>query len=138
MNQTNKNYQIYAILVLLIILISSCNKSKEIPPFPASENEYAQPKTKSFEFSKPDTLQWVTSKLKPLPIKKFSWDKIPSKPIDIGLPYKLKAPLTTKPFNWDSLPSTPFSLENLAKQDLKIKVSVLGAPKIVKANNPCD
>ena len=123
-------------LLFVFFLITSCNNYKEAPPFPTSENEYAQPKTKSFEFSKPDTLQWVTSKLKTLPSKKFSWDKLPSTPMDIGLPYKLKAPLTTKPFNWDSLPSTPFSLENLPKKELIIKVSVLGVPKIVKATNP--
>jgi len=124
------------LLFFFLLLITSCSKHKEAPPFPYTENEYQQPKTKSFEFSKPDTLQWVTTKIKPLPIKKFSWDKIPSKPIDIGIPYKLKAPLTTKPFNWDSLPSTPFSLENLPKTDLEIKVTVLGVPKIVKAASP--
>lgn len=127
---------IYPTFLFFFILLLSCNKSKEAPPFPYSENEYAQPKIKSFEFSEPDTLQWVTSKLKTLPTKKFSWDKIPSKPMDIGIPYKLKAPLIVKPFDWDSLPSTPFSLESLPKQDLKIKVSILGEPKIVKANNP--
>ncbi len=123
-------------VILFFLFITSCNNQKEAPPFPYNENEYAQPKTKSFEFSKPDTLQWVTSKLKTLPTKKFSWNRIPSKPFDIGEPYALKAPLTTKPFNWDSLPSTDFSLEKIPKQDLRIKVSVLGEPKIVKAANP--
>jgi len=136
MKQTNYQFLIRTILLLLFISITSCNNQKEAPPFPYNENEYAQPKTKSFEFSKPDTLHWITSKLKTLPIKKFSWNKLPSKTIDIGLPYALKAPLQTKPFHWDSLPSTPFSLENLPKQDLKIKVSVLGEPKIVKAASP--
>jgi len=119
MKQLKSHWANFMPLLFAFILITSCNNYNEAPPFPTSENEYTQPKTKSFEFSKPDTLQWVTSKLKTLPSKKFSWDKLPSTPMDIGLPYKLKAPLTTKPFNWDSLPSTPFSLENLPKQDLK-------------------
>jgi len=135
MKQIKGLWAIKVPLLFLIILFAACNNYKEAPPFPYTENEYAQPKTKSFEFSKSDTLQWVTSKLKTLPSKKFSWDKLTSTPIDIGLPYKLKGPLTSKPFNWDSLPSTPFSLENLPKQDLKIKVSVLGEPKTVKATN---
>ncbi len=136
MHQITKAFTLKVFIFSLILFITSCNNTKEAPPFPYHENEYAQPQTKSFEFSKPDTLQWVTSKLKALPKTKFSWNKLPSKPLDIGLPYKLKKPLTSKPFNWDSLPSTPFSLENLPKKDLKIKISVLGDPKIVKANNP--
>ena len=136
MKQIKGLWAIKSPLLFLIILFTSCDNYKEAPSFPYLENEYAQPKTKSFEFSEPDTLKWVTSKLKTLPIKKFSWDKLPSKPMDIGIPYALKTPLTSKPFNWDSLPSTPFSLENLPKQDLKIKVSVLGEPKIIKAANP--
>jgi len=85
MNRPKRKIQIRAIILCLIVLLSACNKSKEIPPFPYLENEYDQPKTKSFEFSKPDTLQWVTSKLKALPTKFFSWNKIPSKPIDACL-----------------------------------------------------
>jgi len=135
MKQTNYQFLIRTILLSLFIFITSCNNQKEAPPFPYSENEYAQPKTKNFEFSKPDTVQWVTSKLKTLPTKKFSWDKISSKPFEIGLPYKLKEPLPSKPFDWNNLPSTPFSLDSLPKQTLKIKVSVLGAPKIVKAGS---
>jgi signal transduction histidine kinase/ligand-binding sensor domain-containing protein len=136
MTSTSKKNHIHYLIIFLFILITSCNNFKEAPPFPNNENEYAQPKTKSFEFSKPDTLQWISSKLKNLPIKKFSWDKLTSKPIDIGLPYALKAPLTKKPFDWNSLPSTPFSLDSLPKEDLEIKVTELGDPKIVKANNP--
>jgi signal transduction histidine kinase/ligand-binding sensor domain-containing protein len=135
MKQFYPKFSIQTILFLLFILLISCNKYKETPPFPYNENEYQQPKTKSFEFSKPDTLLWTTTKLKKLPVKKFLWDKIPSKPIDIGIPYALKKPLTTKPFDFESLPSTPFSLDSLPKKKLNIKIRVLGAPKIVKAGS---
>lgn len=136
MPSTSKKNHILCLIIFLFFLITSCNNFKEAPSFPENENEYAQPKTKSFEFSKPDTLQWISSRLKNLSTKKFSWDKLPSKPIDIGLPYALKAPLTKKPFDWNSLPSTPYSLDSLPKKDLKIKVIELGDPKLVKANNP--
>ncbi len=139
MKPRSKELHFQAIIILMVILLTACNNSKEIPPFPTSENGYEQPKTKSFEFSEPDTLQWITkdpSQIKSLPKTKFSWSKIPSKPIDIGLPYDLKAPLTKKPFDWNSLPSTPFNLDSLSKKDLKMKVTVLGEPKIVKATNP--
>jgi len=138
MKPRSKKLHFNTIIILMVILLAACNNSKEIPPFPTLETEYSQPITRSFEFSKPDTLQWITkdpSQIKPLPKTRFSWDKIPSKPMDIETPYALKTPLITNPFNWDSLPSTDFSLENIPKQDLKIKVSVLGEPKIVKAGN---
>jgi signal transduction histidine kinase/ligand-binding sensor domain-containing protein len=139
MTPINKKFQIRSILFLLIILLVSCNNYKEAPPFPYSENEYEQPITKSFEFSETDTIEWITkdpSQIKPLPKTKFSWNKIPSKPFDVGIPYGLKQPLPSKPFDLDSLPDSSFSYDSLPKRNLKIKVTVLGDPKIVKAANP--
>lgn len=133
------NFQIKALLTCFIILLISCNSSKKAPPLPLLENEYQQPKTKTFTFSEPDTLQWVTtdaSKIKPLPTHKFNWDKLPARPFDIGTPYPLKAPITSKPFDLESLPSTDFDLEKIPKAALNIKVLHLGEPKIVKAANP--
>jgi hypothetical protein len=139
MKPRSKELHFNTIIILIVILLTACNNSKEIHPFPTSENEYEQPVTKSFELSEPDTLVWITkgpSQIKPFPKKNFSWSKIPSKPFDIGLPYALKAPLTKKSFDWNSLPATPFNLESLPKKDLKIKATVLGEPKIVKALSP--
>lgn len=122
-----------------LIFFASCNDSKEIPPFPTSENEYEQPGIKSFEFSEMDTLEEISMKpfkLNALPRVKFDWDKIPSKPFDIGVPYTLSEPLPTQPFEWDSLPSAYFNLDSLPQEKLKIKVKVLGAPKRVKAGYP--
>lgn len=139
MKRIKRIFPLKFIYFLVIILLASCNNSKNAPPFPILENEYTQPITKSFEFSRPDTLTWITrdpSKIKNLPTTAFDWDKLPSKPFDISTPYALKKPLETKPFVLDSLQSVDFKMENLPQQNLNIKVRILGKPKVVKAGYP--
>ena len=125
-------------LLFASFLMLSCQRTKEAPPFPISENEYAQPEVKALTIPKPDTIQWETKELpglKSLPGTKFDYAKLPSKPFDIGLPYPIKIPITTQPFDWNALPKQAFHLDSLPKKDLNVKVSVLGEPKIVKAGN---
>ena len=125
-----------AALVFIFLVISACTNSKEAPPFPVAESEFKQPNTKTFAFSERDTLVWTTknaASLKQLPTKKFSWDKLPSKPIDFGLPVSIKGKTKSKPFSLDSLPFVPFSIDSLPKAKLNIKVIALGEPEIVKA-----
>ena len=127
------------LLVLSVLVFGACKNSKEAPPFPTIISEYQQPTTKSFAFSKTDTIQWITedkSKIKPLLTKRFSWDKLPSKHFDIDIPYALKEPLPQKPLDWNSLPETNFDLNKLPKAKISIKTTVLGKPKIVKAGSP--
>jgi signal transduction histidine kinase/ligand-binding sensor domain-containing protein len=129
----------YLFLILGILFLQACKNSKEAPPFPTLKNEYTQPITKSFKFSKTDAIQWITvdkSKIKPLPIKNFSWDKLPSKPFDIDIPHALKSPLPQKRLDWNSLPETNFDINSLPKAKISIKITPLGKPKIVKAGNP--
>ncbi len=128
-----------AILLVFSILLASCNGAQEAPAFPVLENEYEQPVTRNFQFPQADTIAWITkdpSIIKNLTTTKFSWGKIPSKPFDIGIPTPLKETITTKPFDWNGLPSSPFSLDSLPKQQLKVKVTVLGEPKVIKAGFP--
>ena len=130
---------IEAVILSMVILLVSCNKSKEIPPFPSFENEYDQPITKSFEFSEPDTLEKISMtpiRLNSLPKTKFDLDNILSKPFDLEITSQIKDPIPTKPFVWDSLPSTTFNLDSLPQAKLNIKVMVLGEPKVVKAGYP--
>jgi len=139
MKQFRLNPQIGLLFLVLSIFLFSCRDEKKAPPFPVYENEYEQPVTKSFELSQSDTLHWTSKKLPSsasLPTKKFNWDKLPSKPFDIGIPYAVHESRPDKPINWDSLPVRGFDLDSLPKQDLKIKVTVLGAPKIVRAGFP--
>ncbi len=124
-----------AIYVFIFLAISACTNSKEAPPFPVAENEFKQPITKTFEFSEPDTIVWTTkndASLKQLPTKKFSWDKLPSKPIDFGLSVPFKGDIDSKPFSMDSLPFVPFSMDSLPKATLSIKTIALGKSEIIE------
>jgi signal transduction histidine kinase/ligand-binding sensor domain-containing protein len=129
----------YLFLILGILFLQACQNSKEAPPFSTSKSEYSQPITKSFEFSKTDSIQWIIvdkSNIKPLPTQSFRWEKLPSKPFDIDIPYALKAPLPQKRLDWNSLPETNFDFNSLPKAKINIKTTALGKPKIVKAGNP--
>ncbi|MGB5382647.1 MAG: two-component regulator propeller domain-containing protein [Lutimonas sp.] len=126
------------VLFCLSILVLSCQRTKEAPPFPIHENEYDQPEVKDFVFPEPDTLFWQTEnflKLKSPITTKFDWDKLPSKPFIIDQSYPLKTPITTQSFDWNALPSEPFHVDSLPKKPLKVKVSDLGEPKVIKAGN---
>lgn len=128
--------QLAMILLLQVVFLWSCKDHKKAPPFPADENEYLQPVTKDFIFSEPDTLTWIVqdpAKIKPLPTTKFDWDKLPSKPFDIGVSEKFIGPMVKKDFVWSELPSTDFDLASLPTENLKVKTTVLGEPTIVKA-----
>jgi signal transduction histidine kinase/ligand-binding sensor domain-containing protein len=138
MKITNKCFFTTLVLGVFLLFLTGCNYTNETPDFPVLESENAQPELKNLKIPQPDTLQWFTENrpnLKALPTTKFNWDKLPSKPFDIGEPFPLKKPMTSKPFDWDSLPYSAFSLETLPKKSLSIKVSVLGNPKIMKAGN---
>ena len=136
-NQTT-NFK-FVLTILGLVFVTACNNHKKTPPFPVTENEYAQPVTKEFSLPQADTINWISQDLpalKSLPTTKFDWDKLPEKPFDIGLPYPLKKPITSKPFDWNALESVPFHLDSLPQAELKVKVAVLGQPKIVKAGIP--
>ncbi len=124
------------LLLVQVLILWSCKEEKVAHPFPEFENEYEQPITKSFELSQSDTLVWTSKKFPAaasLPTKKFNWDKLPSKPFDIGNPHAFEESLPNQALNWDSLPRRDFNLDSLPNQEVKIKVTVLGTPKTVKA-----
>lgn len=128
---------VFKLLIIIpgALLLFSCNTAPEAPPFPKTDLGYEQPVVKPFKMPKPDTLQWEAAKLKPLPEIKFDWDKLPTKPFDIGKAEPLEGEIETRPFYFDSLPSTPFNLEKLPEKKLKIKVVELGDPDIKKAGS---
>ncbi len=136
--RTKNNLRTVLILGVFLIFLIGCRNSNETPSFPVLDSEFAQPGIKNLTIPQPDTLHWVTESrpdLKSLPTTKFNWDKLPSKPFDIGEPYPIKKPMTSKPFDWNSLPNSAFSLDSLPQNSLNVKVSVLGNPKIIKAGN---
>ncbi len=116
-----------------LLLLNGCRHINDTPPFPVLESEYAQPETKKFEFSERDTLILVSkTELKPLVTKKFSWDKMLSKPFDIGIPYPQEKDLPQQAVNWNNLPESDFNLDSLPKEDLIIEVKPLGKPRVYK------
>ncbi|NNJ89651.1 MAG: hypothetical protein HKP53_09630 [Eudoraea sp.] len=129
------------IFLLLFIILAACNGSKEAPPFPVSESEFSQPLTKKFKFSKKDTIVWKTKEITSfanLPTKKFSWDQLAAKPIDIGIPTPYEGRGEEKAFSLESLPSIPFNLDSLPSAPLNIKAKVLGSPEIIEAGTLSD
>ncbi len=121
---------------LLALVMTACNNSKEAPPFPVNESEYRQPVTRPFEFSKPDTISWIINNeasLKQLPVKKFNWSKLSSKPIDFGLAVPFDGKMSSVPFSMDSLPFIPFDIDSLPQAKLNIKVTALGEGEVIEA-----
>ncbi|AVR45402.1 hypothetical protein C7S20_09030 [Christiangramia fulva] len=121
------------IIIASVLLLFSCNNAPEAPPFPETDLGYEQPVAKPFKMPESDTIHWETAKLKPLPEIKFEWDKLPTKPFEIGEAEPLEGEIETKPFYLDSLPSTPFDLEKLPEKQIKVKIVALGDPEIKEA-----
>jgi signal transduction histidine kinase/ligand-binding sensor domain-containing protein len=127
------------LLSFLLVCVSGCSNTSDQVPFPHDETEFTQPVTKPFKFSEPTTIKWKTVRadsIKPPTIKKFSLDKIPSKPFNIGNAKPLPKPLTEKPFDWNSLPDTVFNINDLPADTLKNRTIKLLPPKVVKAGSP--
>ena len=113
----------------------SCNNAPETPEFPEMELGYEQPVVKPFRMPEPDTIEWQEVKLDPLPEKKFDWDKLPTKPFEIGESVPIEGEIISEPFYLDSLPSKPFQLEDLPEKQINIKVVELGNPDVRKAGS---
>lgn len=127
------------LLSFFLLLISACSNTSDHVPFPADETEYSQPVTKPFKFSEPLTIKWKNvgkDSIKPPSIKKFSLDKIPSRPFNIGNAKPLAKPLTEKPFDWNSIPDSAFNINDLPADTMKNRIIKLLPPKVVKVGSP--
>ncbi len=135
MNQRLSTSLMRCTLFILPFLFLAC-VNKTTPDFPYDKKYSVKPTTKSFEFSKLDTIQWetkTTSKYNDLPSKKFRWDQLPSKRVEIGFPYEGSPEKPEKPFYFDSLPAISFSYDSIPKEELKVRVINLGEPVIEEA-----
>ena len=135
MSLFNSSFYVKGLLLFVSILFVSCFK-KEAPPFPYDKKYSVKPTTKPFEFSKIDTIQWETKstlKYDDLPSKKFRWDNLSSRRVEIGFPYKGSSEKPVKPFYFDSLPTISFSYDSIPKEELKVRVINLGEPVIEEA-----
>ncbi len=133
----HRNISVFLGVMLLCFI--GCKNSHDTVPFPAAESEIDQPLTKPFRFSEAQTIEWVvtdTDSIKSLPERRFDFNKLPSKPFDIGEPQPLFKPVDQQKFDWNSLSDTVFNPDKFPTQKLKFKTTLLGAPKITKAGLP--
>lgn len=124
---------------VLALCLASCWNSGDKVPFPENETEFTQPATKAFKFSEPVAIQWKTlgpDSIKSIPVRKFSLDKIPSKPFDLGGARPLIKPLTQKSFDWNSLPDTALNINDIPADTLKNKIIKLLPPKVIISGWP--
>ncbi|MGE5106734.1 MAG: two-component regulator propeller domain-containing protein [Sphingobacteriales bacterium] len=127
------------IFLAVLLLFTQCKNFNDAVPFPGGESEFAQPVSKPFKFSDARPIKWEVvhpDSIKPLTEKKFDFNKLPSKPFDIGEPQPLLKPMDEQKFDWNSLPDTAFNLDRLPTQKLKFKTALLGTPKVIKAGLP--
>lgn len=132
------NRILFLLAASLVILVGCRNNSGNVP-FPKDETEFSQPVTKPFKFSEPLAIEWKTvarDSIKPPGIKKFSLDKIPSKPFIIGSTKPLPSPITEKELNWDNLPDSALNINDLPADTIKIRTIKLLSPKVVNAGSP--
>ena len=68
------------LISLSIYFLAGCNRSGESIAFPVDEKEFSLPAVKKFSFSEPVNLEWEianSNDIKPWPVKKFDFDKLP-------------------------------------------------------------
>jgi signal transduction histidine kinase/ligand-binding sensor domain-containing protein len=131
------------IFILLAVLLSlfdtACKNFNSNIPFPATNNEFAQPQTKPFSPGNPEAINWIAANadsIAPVVTYKFDHNSLPVKHFDVGSPEPLKAPLDESVLNWNSLGEKPFDLKKLPTQPLKFKTFLLKKPQIIKGGPP--
>jgi len=131
-----KRAVIFSVLALCLV---SCWNSGDKVPFPENETEFTQPQKKAFKFSDPVTIQWKTlgpDSIKAIPTRKFSLDKIPSKPFDLGGAKPLIKPMVEKSFDWNTLPDTALNINDIPADTLKNKIIKLLPPTVIVSGWP--
>jgi signal transduction histidine kinase/streptogramin lyase len=138
MNQTKTFcYQLPAIVIVLIIL-SSCNNHRGDIPFPKNDSVWPQPVSQPLQLSAPKKLNWVTVKTGGIhpTIKKLDIDALPHTPYDAsGFKPFASAPEEVH-FDFNALPSSPFNLDKIPSKPLHFKTSVMAPPVAVKVPPP--
>src|SRR5665213_467533 len=122
-----------------IIFIQSCKNTPAAIPFPEHETEFSQPATMPFKFSEPKKIKWETpnpDSIRPITETKLDFNRLPSKPFDIGDFRPLLKPMDETKFDLNSLPDTTFDLNKLPSQKITFQVSMLGQPIRTKASKP--
>lgn len=131
--------RVVVLLPVLAVCLSGCWTSSDQVPFPEKETEFTTPKTRAFTFSEPVAIEWKVlgrDSIQPPATRKFSLDKIPSKPFSLGGAKPLALPMAEKKFDWNSLPDTAFDVNALPGDTLKNKRIQLLPPRVIISAPP--
>ncbi|WP_373494795.1 ATP-binding protein [Aquiflexum sp.] len=126
------------LLILLSIVVVSCNKHTDIP-FPENASGFEIPKAIPFRMPEGKPINWKVYPEDSIPkaVKiGFDIDKLPSKPFSANEFKPLKTPITTTTFDWDKLESIPFQLDSINNFPLKVKKFILPEPIVTLASVP--
>jgi signal transduction histidine kinase/streptogramin lyase len=119
--------------------MAACNNAPHNVPFPQQGSEFIKPVTEKLVFSEPKKLNWVhvsPDSVKPIE-RKIDFNKIPSRPIDMGIPKPLTSLVKDTIFNLDNIASdTAFNFAKMPVKQLTFKTAILGKPKRVKSGSP--
>src|SRR4030095_15601413 len=123
----------YIFLCAFLFLAVSCSNNKTSIPFP-EEMERPLPVTKALHFTEPINLSWPKgTPVKPV-VKKFDFNKLPSRPFDASGFVPFSKPPEEHPFDFDKLPDTVFNYDQLPTMPLKFEISVLEPPRVIKTS----
>jgi len=123
----------YLFLSALLFIAVSCNNNKISIPFP-EELERPQPVTRLLEFTAPTKLSWPEGKPVTPVVKKFDFNKLPSRPFDSSGFIPFSKPPEEVPFDFDKLPDTAFNYDQLPSKPLKYEISVLEPPQLLRTS----
>jgi len=135
MSLPSSSFYLKGLFLFVSLLLTSCLK-KEAPPFPYGKKSLVRPLTKTFEYTKVDTISWERIGNRPfqnLPSKKLNWDQLSSKSLALGFPFYGSSDLPTSELNFDSLPYIDFDLSTVPKEKIAVRILNLGQPDIQKA-----
>jgi signal transduction histidine kinase/ligand-binding sensor domain-containing protein len=122
-----------------ITIFQSCQHAPRNIPFPVQETEYSQPVSSPFKFSEGWKIKWENAKpdsTKPFKEIKIDFEKLPSKPFDLGDFRPMSKPMEETKFDLDNLPDTLLDIDRVPAKKIKFKVSLLGQPIRTKALRP--
>ena len=123
----------YIFLCAFLFLAVSCSDNKTSIPFP-EEMEHPLPVTKVLHFTEPINLSWPGGRPVQPVVKKFDFNKLPSRPFDTSGFVPFSKPPEEHPFDFDKLPDTVFNYDHLPTMSLKFEVSVLEPPRLIKTS----
>ncbi|HRI78835.1 MAG TPA: ATP-binding protein [Cyclobacteriaceae bacterium] len=137
MQKTTSLQSLLILIIISVIILSSCNNRPVDVPFPVSDKGYPQPQSQPLQFSEPKKLEWIVAKEGIQPsVKKLDLDALPATPYDPNGFKPILSPPTVSHFDFNALRDTAFNLENIVSESLDFKTSILMRPTVVRVVPP--